>query len=67
MAALITSIRLSRNGRRRITVPPGVIKTYLYDNIHYFLDDVCLDGLNLFYRYAVDCGALPAVPTLRFL
>lgn len=51
----------------RIAVPPAVIKTYLYDNVHYFLDDVCLDGLNLFYRYAVECGALPAVPTLRFL
>ena len=51
----------------RIAVPPAVIKSYLYDNIHYFLDDVCLDGLNLFYRYAVECEALPAVPALRFL
>jgi chorismate dehydratase len=52
---------------RRIAVSPATIKTYLYDNIHYFLDDVCLDGLNLFYRYAVECGALPRVPPLRFL
>ena len=51
----------------RIAVPRATIKTYLVDNIHYFLDDVCLDGLNLFYRYAVECGALPAVPDLRFL
>ncbi len=51
----------------RIAVPPITIKTYLYENIHYFLDDVCLDGLNLFYRYAVECGALPGVPSLRFL
>ena len=51
----------------RIAVPRVTIKTYLYENIHYFLDDVCLDGLNLFYRYALECGALPAVPTLRFL
>jgi chorismate dehydratase len=51
----------------RIAVPPATIKHYLFDNIHYFLDDVCLDGLNLFYRYAVECGALPAVPKLRFL
>lgn len=51
----------------RIVVPPATIKTYLFDNIHYFLDDVCLDGLNLFYRYAVECEALPAIPDLRFL
>lgn len=51
----------------RIVVPPATIKTYLFDNIHYFLDDVCLDGLNLFYRYAFECGVLPAVPSLRFM
>ena len=51
----------------RIAVPPATIKTYLFDNIHYFLDDVCLDGLDLFYRYAVECGVLPEVPALEFL
>jgi chorismate dehydratase len=52
---------------RRIAMPHKTIRTYLYDNIHYFLDDVCLDGLDLFYRYAVECGALPYAPKLRFL
>jgi chorismate dehydratase len=51
----------------RIAVPPRTIKTYLFDNIHYFLDDVCLDGLDLFYRYAVECGALTEAPSLEFL
>jgi len=51
----------------RIALPAQTIRSYLLDNIHYFLDDVCLDGLNLFYRYAVECGALPTVPKLRFL
>jgi chorismate dehydratase len=51
----------------RIAVPAATVRTYLNENIHYFLDDVCLDGLNLFYRYAVECGALPVVPDLRIL
>jgi chorismate dehydratase len=51
----------------RIAVPAATIKTYLFDNIHYFLDDVCLDGLSLFYRYAVECGALAEAPSLAFL
>ncbi|MBV8114589.1 MAG: menaquinone biosynthesis protein [Silvibacterium sp.] len=51
----------------RIAVPAATIKTYLFDNIHYFLDDVCLDGLALFYRYAVECGALAEAPSLDFL
>jgi len=52
---------------RRIALPASTIRAYLYDNIHYFLDDVCLDGLDLFYRYAEECGALPHAPQLRFL
>lgn len=42
------------------------IRAYLTKNIHYFLDDACLDGLQLFYRYAHQCGLLPAAPGLRF-
>jgi chorismate dehydratase len=59
--------QIVREWSTRIPVPPTTIKRYLFDNIHYFLDDVCLEGLNLFYRYAVECGALAAVPTLQFL
>jgi chorismate dehydratase len=43
------------------------VKNYLTDNIHYYLDPPCLDGLQLFYRHARECGALPAAPRLRFL
>ena len=42
-------------------------QTYLTENIYYDLDPACLDGLQLFYRYAGECGALPAAPPLRFL
>jgi chorismate dehydratase len=42
------------------------ICSYLTTNIHYFLDDACLDGLRLFYRYANECGLLPEVSDLRF-
>lgn len=51
----------------RIAVPAKTIRTYLSKNIHYFLDEACLEGLELFYRYGVECGALPVLPSLRFL
>jgi chorismate dehydratase len=51
----------------RIAVPAPTLRNYLTHNIHYVLDDACLDGLNLFYRYAAECGALPAVQKLKFL
>ena len=78
-AQIIEDFELSRDGgldhldqivqewSKRIPVPPATIRTYLFDNIHYFLDDVCLDGLAVFYRYAVECGALAEEPRLEFL
>jgi chorismate dehydratase len=51
----------------RLAVPAETIHTYLTRNIHYQLDAACLEGLQLFYRYGMECGALPAVPELQFL
>jgi chorismate dehydratase len=51
----------------RIAIPKSVIRTYLSENIHYILDEACLDGLETFYRYAAECSALPAAPTLKLL
>lgn len=51
----------------RIAVPRETIRTYLSENIWYTLDESCLAGLELFYRYGVECGALPNVPKLHFL
>jgi chorismate dehydratase len=51
----------------RIAVPRETIRTYLTENIWYLLDEPALAGLELFYRYGVECGALPLAPTIRFL
>lgn len=51
----------------RIALPAETIRTYLTRNIHYVLDKDCLAGLELFYRYGAECGALPTTPKLRFL
>ena len=41
-------------------------RDYLTRNIHFTLDDSCLDGLRLFYAYAHRYGLLPRVPQLQF-
>ncbi len=51
----------------RIAVPPETIRFYLTKNIHYVLDEACLRGLEQFYRYAAECGALPPPPALRLI
>jgi chorismate dehydratase len=58
---------LVREWSARVPVQVTTLRTYLTDNIHYFLDDKCLVGLDLFYRYAAECGILPPAPKLRFL
>jgi chorismate dehydratase len=58
---------LAQEWSARIPLSAESLRNYLTDNIYYFLDDACLAGLELFYRYAVECGALPAVPELKFL
>lgn len=58
---------LVREWSSRIAVPPATLRTYLTENIYYFLDDTCLEGLQLFYRYAAECSALPHIPELKFL
>jgi len=52
---------------QRLHLPQSAIRSYLTRNIHYYLDPPCLEGLQLFYRYGSELGALPAAPDLRFL
>ena len=58
---------LVREWAPRIRVPAATIRTYLSTNIHYVLDEYCLAGMELFFRYAAECGVLPPAPQLRFL
>jgi chorismate dehydratase len=51
----------------RLGLTRDEVKNYLLENIYYYLDSACLEGLALFYRYASECGALPEPPQLRFL
>jgi chorismate dehydratase len=51
----------------RIALPRRLIRTYLSENIHYLLDEECLEGLRTFYAYAAECQILPAVSELRLL
>ena len=43
------------------------VMSYLTENIHYSLDEACLDGLRLYYQYATEIGAISQIPELRFL
>jgi chorismate dehydratase len=51
----------------RLGLSEADVHSYLSENIYYHLDAPCLEGLQLFYRYASEIGALPAAPELHFV
>jgi chorismate dehydratase len=59
--------QLSQEWASRIGLSEDEVRSYLTENIHYYLDPACLKGMQLFYRYAAECGALPSGPELHFL
>lgn len=59
--------RIAREWAPRSNLSETDITSYLTRNIYYHLDPECLEGLQLFYRYAQECGALPAARAVSFL
>jgi chorismate dehydratase len=57
---------IAREWSTRLGISESDVRAYLTENIHYVLDPGCVEGLQLFYRYAAEIGALPAAPALRF-
>jgi chorismate dehydratase len=45
---------------RQMPLSEETIRAYLTTNIHYVLDDECLDGMRGFFRMASEAGVLPA-------
>jgi len=59
--------RIAREWAPKIGISEDDVRQYLTENIHYRLDAGCLEGLQLFYRYAEEVGVLPTAPPLQFL
>jgi len=43
----------------RMPIPESTIRSYLTTNIHYVLDEECVEGMQGFFRMAAECGVLP--------
>jgi chorismate dehydratase len=59
--------QIAREWSPRVGISEADVHAYLSHNIHYDLDAGCVEGLQLFYRYATEIGALPSAPELNFL
>ncbi len=59
--------QIAREWAPRLNLREDDVRHYLTENIHYELDPGCIEGLQLFYRYASEIGALPSAPEMSFL
>jgi chorismate dehydratase len=59
--------QISAEWAPRLALTEASVKSYLTESIYYALDPSCVEGMQLFYRYAEECGALPAAPELNFM
>ena len=44
---------------KRLPIPEKTIRQYLTANIHYMLDEECIEGMRGFFRMAAEAGVLP--------
>jgi chorismate dehydratase len=59
--------RIALQWAPRVGLTEAEVRAYLTENIYYYLDTACLEGLQLFYRYAHESGVLPVAPAVRLL
>ena len=50
---------LAEEWAQKLPLPEATIRTYLSENIHYILDEECLEGMRLFFKLAGEMGVLP--------
>ena len=43
----------------KLPIPESTIRSYLSNNIHYTLDEDCIEGMRGFFRMAEETGVLP--------
>lgn len=63
--AHLEQIVVEEAARRHL--PPAVVRSYLAEDIHFVLDEACLDGLAEFYRLAHRQGLIPAPKEMEFV
>jgi len=57
---------IARQWAPRVNLPEAEVTSYLTHNIHFTMDAECQDGLQLFFRFAAECGVISEAPDLRF-
>ena len=57
---LANIVALAEEWSKKMPLSENTIRHYLSQNIHYVLDDECIQGMRGFFRMAAEAGILPA-------
>jgi len=58
---------IAREWSPRLGLEEQAIRDYLMQNIHYKLDDSCMEGLETFFEYSKECGLIGRLPQLKLM
>lgn len=58
---------IAREWSPKLNLSEQAIVEYLTQNIHYKLDQECMEGLGMFFEYSKECGLVETVPRIKFV
>ena len=58
---------IAKRYSEELSIKEEFLQEYLTENVHYYMDDACAEGLRQFYEMAADVGAIKTARSLEFL
>jgi chorismate dehydratase len=58
---------IAKRYSEELSLKEEFLREYLTQNVHYYMDQACVDGLRLFYEMAANVGAIRTARSLEFL
>lgn len=58
---------IAKRYSEQLSLPERFLQEYLTENVHYYMDDACAEGLRLFYEMAASVGGIKSARPLEFL
>jgi chorismate dehydratase len=58
---------IAKRYSEQLSMKEDFLREYLEENVHYYTDDACLEGLRIFYNKAADLGVIKSTRQLEFL
>jgi chorismate dehydratase len=58
---------IAKRYSEQLSLKEDFLREYLTDNVHYYMDDACVESLRLFYEMAAKAGVIKSARSVEFL